>query len=130
MTIRIKERSFLARLAAWRLGVDAVALTLGDTIHLHRAKATSLLRDEAWLRHELKHVEQFRRYGYLRFLFLYAVESCRKGYWANRFEVEARCAEGSVHCAGDPFHFSERPGFIMVSMHEELSLSVDPLDPS
>ena len=107
MTVRIKERSLLARIAAWRLGVDAVALTLGDAIHLHRADANALLKNEAWLRHELKHVEQFRRHGYLRFLLLYIWESCRKGYTANRFELEARAAERSMYRTGDPIHLPE-----------------------
>ena len=130
MTVRIKQRSLLARIAAWRLGVDAVALTLGDTIHLHRADAAALLRDEAWLRHELKHVEQFQRHGYLRFLFLYAVESCRKGYFRNRFEVEARDAERSPHRAGDPVNLAERPGFVPVRVHEKSTLSIHSQNPN
>jgi hypothetical protein len=90
---RIKTGSWLAMLAAWKLGVPAVALTLGSTVHLHRTEAACFLADLAWVRHELKHVEQFRRYGFLRFLALYGWESLRKGYYRNRFEVEAREAE-------------------------------------
>jgi hypothetical protein len=96
-TVNIKERSWVARVAAWKLGVDSVALTLGDTIHLHNAAAEVLVCDRRWLIHELKHVEQFRRYGFFRFTILYLWESLLNGYWANRFEIEAREAEGSIH---------------------------------
>ena len=90
---RVKPASWLARLAAWKLGVPAVAITIGRTIHLHRAEPAELLSNQAWLRHELCHVEQFRRFGMPRFIFLYLWESFRRGYTQNRFEVEARAAE-------------------------------------
>ncbi|WP_336516088.1 eCIS core domain-containing protein [Pollutibacter soli] len=93
LQVNIKENSWLAKLAAWKLGVDNVALTLGTTIHLHKASAEVLINDERWVRHELKHVEQFIKYGYFKFIFLYVMESLRKGYENNRFEVEAREAE-------------------------------------
>lgn len=93
LQVNIKENSWLAKLAAWKLGVDNVALTLGTTIHLYKASAEALINDERWVRHELKHVEQFLKYGYFRFIFLYIVESIRNGYQNNRFEVEAREAE-------------------------------------
>lgn len=57
----------------------------------------------AWLeRHELKHVEQVRREGWLRFYFLYLFHYARElmatrdhfmAYYRNPFEVEARNAE-------------------------------------
>lgn len=91
--VRVRERSPLARCAAWVLRADSVALTLGRTIHLHNARSDEFRADRRWVRHELKHVEQFRRYGFWLFLLLYLVESLRKGYHDNRFEVEAREAE-------------------------------------
>jgi hypothetical protein len=91
--VRIKENSWLARVAAWKLKVDSVALTLGKTIHLYRATRQELLQNNRWLRHELAHVEQFRRYGFFTFILLYLAEWLKKGYYANRFEVEARRAE-------------------------------------
>jgi hypothetical protein len=91
-SFRIRESSWLARLAAWKLGVPNVAITLGRTIHLHGTDRLALLSDPCWLRHELKHVEQFRRYGFLRFIGLYLAESIRVGYYNNRFEREARAA--------------------------------------
>lgn len=89
----IRESSWVARLAAWKLGVSSVAITIGRTIHLHRAGASELLNNDAWLRHELKHVEQFRHHGFLPFVFKYLLESARNGYYQNRFEREAREAE-------------------------------------
>lgn len=91
--IRIKERSWRARLAAWCLGVDNVAFTLGKTILLHNATKTQFLHDEKWVKHELKHVEQFRRYGYFSFILKYTIETMRNGYYNNKYEVEARQAE-------------------------------------
>jgi hypothetical protein len=107
-SFRIRESSWLARVAAWKLGVPSVAITLGRTIHLHRASGHALLRDRAWLRHELKHVEQFRQYGFLRFIGLYLAESVRVGYYNNRFEREARAAESDT--AYDPVAASEPNG--------------------
>lgn len=91
--VRIKEDSLMARLAAWKMGAFSVALTLGNTIHLHRATAAEFTADRSWVLHELKHVEQFRRHGFLPFIILYLAEWLRKGYYNNRFEVEARAAE-------------------------------------
>ena len=42
------------------------------------------------------HVEQFQRYGFLRFLILYVIEFWKAGYWDNKFEVEARAREGET----------------------------------
>ena len=74
---------------------DSVALTLGHTIHLHNARVEEFRAQRSWVLHELKHVEQFRRYGFWLFLMLYTAECVRKGYYNNRFEVEAREAEQS-----------------------------------
>lgn len=93
MTLRIKEKSWIARLAAMKLRSLQVAIVIGDTIHLHNTTKVEFLSNTSWLRHELKHVEQYRRLGFTRFLFLYLAESVKKGYYNNRFEVEARNAE-------------------------------------
>jgi hypothetical protein len=91
--IRVRENSFFAAIAAKKLGSGRVALTLGNTIHLHNTDMPTFLQDSRWVLHELKHVEQFRRYGFLPFLALYLWESLRKGYYNNKFEAEARAAE-------------------------------------
>lgn len=92
--VRIKERSLIARLAAKKLGTKNVAIVIGHTIHLWNASAAQLMNNERWLLHELKHVEQYERYGKLRFISSYLWESITKGYRNNKFEVEARAAIG------------------------------------
>lgn len=91
--INIKENSWLARIAAWKLKSDSVAMVLGKTIHLYNSTKENFLNDERWLKHELCHVKQFKEHGYFMFMVKYLWESLRKGYYNNRFEVEARNAE-------------------------------------
>lgn len=93
MKVRIKEQSWLARLAAWKLGTRTVAITLGRTIHLHNTLKADFLQNGTWVCHELAHVRQFEQYGFLSFLLRYSWESLRKGYHNNRWEVEARQLE-------------------------------------
>jgi hypothetical protein len=96
MKIRIREGSLFARIAACKLRSQTVAAVLGDTIHLWNVSREDFLQRTAWVVHEVEHVRQFRRYGVVRFSFLYLWESARKGYHNNRFEVEARVAEAGV----------------------------------
>lgn len=91
--VDIRENSWLARIAAYKLGVDNVALTIGRRIHLHNASKQFFLHNEQWVLHELTHVKQFRKHGFLRFILMYLIESARNGYYNNKFEVEAREAE-------------------------------------
>lgn len=93
ITVRVKENSWIAGIAAKKLKVDKVAIVINRTIHLHNTKQEEFMNNECWLRHELKHVEQYRQYGVVRFIFLYLYESAIKGYKQNRFEIEARSAE-------------------------------------
>ncbi len=90
---RIKERSFIARLAAWKLKSEKVAIVIGKTIHLHNTARLEFFQNKQWVLHELKHVEQFKQHGLLFFIFLYLLESIRNGYINNKYEVEARAAE-------------------------------------
>ena len=89
----IKENSFLAKLAAWKLGKSTIAIVFGSRIHLFNCSKETFLSNQSWLRHELCHVKQYQQHGYLLFLFKYLWESIRHGYYNNRFEVEARAAE-------------------------------------
>ena len=90
--LKIIEKSPLARIARIILGSSNVAMVLGDVIHLSGVNRDSFLKDKSWVEHELCHIRQFRKYGYCRFLWLYFIESCRKGYFNNKFEIEARKA--------------------------------------
>lgn len=51
------------------------------------------LRNDRLIRHERMHEQQMRRHGRMWFCVLYAWELLRRGYWNNRFEIEARAAE-------------------------------------
>jgi len=92
-TFYIKENSWLARIAAFKLKTNAVAMVLGKTIHLYNTTEADFLKDKRWVKHELCHIKQFAQHGYIGFLVKYLWESLRKGYYNNRFEVEARQAE-------------------------------------
>jgi hypothetical protein len=96
MKVKIREGTLFARLAARKLNCTAVAAVLGNTIHLWNISREEFLKRTPWVVHELEHVRQFRHYGFLRFTFLYVWESARRGYYNNRFEVEARVAEKGV----------------------------------
>ena len=91
--IRVKENSFWARLAAKKLGSDKVAMVIGRTIHLHNTAATEFWNNERWVKHEMAHIEQYKRYGLIRFLVLYLWYSARYGYYNNPLEIEARSKE-------------------------------------
>lgn len=91
--VYIKENSWVAKLAAGKMRSENVAIVFGNTIHLHGVSRTYFLSRDNWVKHELKHVEQYKRYGYWTFLFKYLAEWVRKGYYNNKFEAEARAAE-------------------------------------
>lgn len=93
MQFYIKEKSILARIAAWKLKSKGAAIVFGKTIHLHNISRDQFLQNTRLMRHELCHVRQYQQHGFFPFLFKYLVESIRKGYTNNRFEVEARNAE-------------------------------------
>jgi len=88
--VRITERSPLAWVAKRVLSAPSAAMVLGRTVHLSGVSRAQFLRSPTWVAHELAHVAQFQRYGTVRFLLLYLLESARRGYHLNRFEVEAR----------------------------------------
>lgn len=91
--LQIKENSWVAKVAAWKLGSHAVAIVIGGTIHLSNVSKEQFLSNEKWVKHELCHIHQFQQYGYLNFIIKYLLESIRTGYYKNKYEVEARQAE-------------------------------------
>lgn len=91
--VYIKEKSWVAKIGANLLGVRNVALTIGNTIYLHNATKQELLQNKIWLCHELVHVQQYQQFGVVKFLFVYAKEWLVRGYYQNKFEVEARAKE-------------------------------------
>jgi hypothetical protein len=93
MLIRIKENSWLAKIASRKLKSPKVAMVFGKTIHLYNTSREEFLKNERWVCHELAHVKQYAKHGCIRFLFMYLIESIRKGYRNNKFELEARSKE-------------------------------------
>lgn len=89
----LKPDSFLAFIAARKLRVLSVAIVFGRTIHLHNVSAQKFLADKRWVLHELKHVEQYERLGFVKFIYTYLRESIKNGYYNNGLEIEARNAE-------------------------------------
>ncbi len=91
--VKIKENSWLARIAAYKLDSDSVAMVIGKTIYLHNSGKDEFLNNQRWVRHEVAHVKQYLELGLLPFLALYLLETLKKGYQNNRFEVDARQKE-------------------------------------
>lgn len=94
-SIRIVEQSTLARLAAAWLRTPKVAMVWGNRILLWGCSQEAFLKNIPWVRHELKHVEQYQRLGMIGFLVRYIAYSIRHGYTDNPLEIEARQAENS-----------------------------------
>ena len=93
MELEIKENSWIAKIAAAKLRSENVAIVLGKTIHLYHVSKEDFLRNEKWVKHEMCHLQQFRKYGFFNFIFKYLWESLKVGYYKNKFEAEARNAE-------------------------------------
>lgn len=91
--VRVKENHWLAKIASKKLQSPTMALVLGNTIYLYGVSAADFWRNTAWVKHELKHVQQYRQLGLLPFLFKYSWYSLRHGYANNPLEIEARQAE-------------------------------------
>lgn len=84
-TLRYRRGGIPLRIGGWLLGNATVAaVTLGRTIFM--ARNTRL--DAELLLHEFRHVEQFS--DARSFPLRYIWQSLRRGYHANRYEVDAR----------------------------------------
>ena len=91
--VKIKEQSNIAHIAAYNRKWNCAAIVMGNTIHLWNVSRKDFLQDERWLLHELEHISQYKKLGFASFIIQYLWENLRKGYYKNRFEVEARQAE-------------------------------------
>jgi hypothetical protein len=89
----IKENSWLAKIAAKKLGTKNVAFVLGKTIHLYNTSKEEFLQNGKWVKHELCHIQQFQQYGLVGFICRYLFESIKSGYYNNKYEAAARAAE-------------------------------------
>ena len=95
MEFLIKENSWVAKLAAKKLQSQNVAIVIGKTIHLYHVSKENFLKDEKWVKHEMCHINQFKKYGFFNFILKYLWESMKVGYYKNKFEAEARNAENA-----------------------------------
>jgi len=95
LTVRIKENTLIARIAALKLGAthSGAAIVFGKTIYLYKVSRQQLLANQPYLRHELAHVIQWHWEGCARFLLKYIWYTIRYGYRNNPYEVEARQAQ-------------------------------------
>ena len=91
--LSIKENSWFARLAAKKVHAGNVAIVIGRSIHLYNVTKQEFLKNDKWLKHELCHIKQFQQHGFINFIAKYLWESINKGYFNNKYEVEARRAE-------------------------------------
>jgi len=89
---RIVENSRIAKVAAKIKKEDKYAVTFGKTIFINCTKE-EFFAEPWWVRHELVHVEQYKKYGIPRFLTLYLLYSIFHHYADIPFEKEAISAE-------------------------------------
>ncbi len=91
--VKIIENAWLAKLAAQKLKACNAAIVIGSTIYLYGVSKTSFLNNPSWVRHELKHVEQYRKLSTPVFIVQYLYQCIRFGYYRAPLEVAARRAE-------------------------------------
>ncbi|MDB5246279.1 MAG: hypothetical protein JWQ40_673 [Segetibacter sp.] len=103
--VKIKENSWLAKIAARQLDSETMAMVVGKTIHLHNSTKEEFLRNKRWVRHEVAHVKQYLELGVFRFILLYLLETFNKGYENNSFEIDARLKERDVSILAE-IHFN------------------------
>lgn len=94
MKYSIVENSIFARIGRVFMKSQSLAMVIGKSIHLSGVTKDDFLNDKKWLKHELIHIQQYKKHGTIKFLLLYIVESIKNGYYNNKFEKEAR--EGTV----------------------------------
>lgn len=94
--VKIIENSWMARIAAYKLKSNSVAMVIGKTIYLHNTTKKDFFSNDSWVRHEVAHIKQYLEFGFFEFIVLYLIESFKQGYEKNRFEVDARQKENDL----------------------------------
>lgn len=90
IVIKISEQALVARIASFIMRSKGVAIVFHRTIYLWNVSREQIIKDEAYLCHEITHILQYEREGFVKFIFKYLYYSMRFGYYNNPFEVEAR----------------------------------------
>ena len=93
MNVFIKEKSWIAKIAATKLRSDHCAIVFFNTIYLHSISKEEIINNTELLRHEVMHIKQWKREGAFIFLYKYIKYSFQFGYYNNPLEIEARNAE-------------------------------------
>ncbi len=96
MIVFIKEQSPLAKIAARKLRSQAAAIVINKTIYLWGVSREQFLQSPSWVRHEVAHIYQYKKWGVLTFVFAYIFQSIINGYHNNRFERDARGEESNA----------------------------------
>lgn len=99
--VRLKTGTLVSKIAAVFMRPsksEALATTIGKTIHLHNITPEDFVQRQAFLRHELQHSIQYHTISL--FLLKYIWETVRHGYFQNRYEVEARVQSTADFPAG------------------------------
>jgi hypothetical protein len=91
--VTIRQNAWIARLAAKQLKAGNAAIVIGKTIYLYGVSKKHFLNSPEWVRHELKHVEQYSQSGRLLFILKYLYQCTRYGYYNAPLEKAAREAE-------------------------------------
>ncbi len=91
--VYVKEKSFRARIALFKMGKGSVAMVMRRTIYIYGVNKEKFLENEDWLCHELQHVKQYEREGTVKFLCKYIWYWMRYGYYNMPYEKEARANE-------------------------------------
>ena len=78
-----------SKLVKYLLPKRYIAITIKHDLCLVRGSSLS----DKTKRHESVHGEQFKREGWFKFVIKYLYENIRRGYWNNKYEIEARKAE-------------------------------------
>jgi len=92
-SFRVKDNSRLAKFVGRMSGQEEkYAITFGKTIFVSCPKK-DFLAESWWVRHEVTHVQQYKKYGVVGFLERYIVSSIFHSYRQIPFEKEALSAE-------------------------------------
>lgn len=91
--VSIIQNAWIAKIAAKKLKASNAAIVIGNTIYLHGVSKDCFLNNQEWLRHELKHVEQYKQLGIVWFVTKYIYQCIRFGYYNSPLEKAARLAE-------------------------------------
>jgi hypothetical protein len=97
VNVFIKEKSWIAKIAATKLRSDRCAIVFFNTIYLHCISKEEIINNTQLLQHEVMHIKQWKREGAFIFLFKYIKFTFQFGYYNNPLEIEARKAELDVN---------------------------------